>query len=119
MAAVVTHRSTVNMWNCDEMGHLNVRHYVAKADSATTHMANMLGLGPRTLADSGWLLRTLDHHVRFIREVHAGAGLYIQSSVVSVAETAIRLCHEVHRIIDQNLSATLTADLEMVDRIIP
>jgi len=116
MPTIVTHRSTASMWNCDEMGHLNVRYYVAKADSAATHMANILGLGPRLLTDSGWLLRPLDHHVRFLREVHAGAGLYIESSVLSIGETTIRLCHEIRRSIDQGLSATLTGDLELVHK---
>ncbi|MBI2355077.1 MAG: acyl-ACP thioesterase [Deltaproteobacteria bacterium] len=115
MTPIVTHRSMANIWNCDEMGHMNVRQYIGKADSATAHMANELGLGPRTLAQDGLLLCTQGHHVRFIREVHAGTGLCIRTLVVEVAETAIRLCHEIRGGGDDSLRATVTAICVLMD----
>ena len=34
----------VNTWECDEMGHLNVRHWVAKSMEALAGLAAALGM---------------------------------------------------------------------------
>ena len=111
---MVTHRSMVNTWECDELGHMNMRHYLVKGDAATAHLAAALGLGPRALDAAGRRLHTRELHVRFLGELHAGAGLYIRSHVVEANENSLRFCHELYRNVDRQLSATLVGDLQLV-----
>ena len=68
---------TANAWECDEMGHMNVRHYLAKAEDALALLLTDLGAGPRQVQRQ---------HVRYHRETRAGTPLLIRGGVV--ADTA-------------------------------
>ncbi|WP_340643761.1 thioesterase family protein [Phenylobacterium sp.] len=81
----------VNTWECDEMGHLNVRFWVAKSLEGVAGLAAKLGM-PRaftTGAESTLVVR--EQHIRFLREARAGAGLIMTGGVVEVGETDARL----------------------------
>lgn len=81
----------VNTWECDEMGHLNVRHWVAKSIEALAGLAGELGMGdafsPR--AEATVLVR--EQHVRFLREAHPGAALSARGGVLSIDADEARL----------------------------
>ncbi len=84
-------RGSVATWECDAMGHLNVRFYVAKAMEALAGLAAELGM-PRAFAPEG--LSTLvvrEQHIRFIREARAGAPLVMTGGVVEIGESDARL----------------------------
>lgn len=81
----------VNTWECDEMGHMNVRFYVAKSMEGLAGLAALLAM-PRAFAprsESTLLVR--EQHIRFLREAHAGAALYMTGGVVDMGETDARL----------------------------
>lgn len=68
----------VNTWECDEMGHLNVRFWVAKALEGLGGLAARLGM-PRafsTGAEATLVVR--EKHMRFLREARAGAALIMK-----------------------------------------
>ena len=47
MSGMLTcYRGGVNTWECDEMGHMNVRFYVTKAEEGLGVFASALGLTP-------------------------------------------------------------------------
>ena len=84
-------RGGVNTWDCDEMGHMNVRFYVTRAMEGLAGLAAELGL-PH--AFSPWANATLivrEQHIRFLREAHAGAALHMLGGVVEVSDTEARL----------------------------
>jgi acyl-CoA thioester hydrolase len=71
---------TANAWECDEMGHMNVRHYLAKAEDALAAL----------LADRQQPARSLlRQHVRYHRETRAGTPLLIRGGVVAAGPPAI------------------------------
>ena len=85
--AVEIWRGGVNTWDCDEMGHMNVRFYVARFMEGLAGLARHLGL-PRAFApDATATLVVQDHHLRFLREARAGAPLYMTGGVVELDET--------------------------------
>jgi acyl-CoA thioester hydrolase len=63
-----------NAWECDEMGHLNVRHYLAKAEDAAAILLSDLRAGPRTVRRQ---------HIRYHRETRAGTPLLIRGGALS------------------------------------
>ena len=79
-------RGGVTPWQCDEMGHMNVRFYLAAANEALANLAGLMGM-PRAFtpgASSTLLVR--EHHVRFLKEARAGAGLYMTGGVLAMED---------------------------------
>ena len=84
-------RGGVNTWECDEMGHMNVRFYVARALEGMVGLAALLGL-PHAFSQNGAsTLLIREQHIRFLRESMAGAALRMRGWVVELGETDARL----------------------------
>ena len=62
-------RSSVQTWECDQMGHMNVQFYVAKAEEGMAALATALGLGHHVQRENGTVLVAREHHIRFLREL--------------------------------------------------
>lgn len=80
-----------NTWECDRMGHLNVRFYVAKAMEALGGLAAELGMPRAFSPNAAATLRVREHHIRFLKEVHPGVALTATGGVISMSETGARL----------------------------
>ncbi len=80
-------RGGVNTWDCDEMGHMNVRFYVTRSVEAMAGLAAEMGMpfAYAPYANSTLLIR--EQHIRFLREAHAGAALHMTGGIVSINET--------------------------------
>ncbi len=84
---VETWRGGVNPWQCDQMGHMNVRFYVAHAMEALAGLAAGLGM-PRAFAPHGAsTLVVREHHIRFLKEARAGDALHMTAGVLQMAES--------------------------------
>lgn len=79
-------RGGVNTWDCDEMGHMNVRHYVVRAGEALAGLACELGMPEAFSPRAGATLLVREHHIRFLREAKPGAALHMTGGVVSIGE---------------------------------
>lgn len=84
-------RGGVNTWECDEMGHMNVRFYVTRAMEGLAGLAALLGLPHAFATGAGATLLVRDQHIRFLRECHAGAALHMTGGVVEMGEDEARL----------------------------
>lgn len=84
-------RGGVNTWDCDEMGHMNVRHYVVRAQEGLIGLAAELGLPHAFSPHANATLLVKEHHIRFLREAHAGAPLTMLGGVIEMDETEARL----------------------------
>lgn len=84
-------RGGVNTWDCDEMGHMNVRHYVVRAQEGLIGLAAELGLPGAFTPHANATLLVKEHHIRFLREAHAGAPLTMLGGVIEMGESEARL----------------------------
>ncbi|OYX72602.1 MAG: thioesterase, partial [Caulobacter sp. 32-67-35] len=84
-------RGGVNTWDCDEMGHMNVRHYIVRAMEGLAGLAAELGLPHAFTPYANATLLVKEHHVRFLREAHAGATLHMLGGVIEISDTEARL----------------------------
>ncbi|EJL26839.1 putative thioesterase [Caulobacter sp. AP07] len=84
-------RGGVNTWDCDEMGHMNVRFYVSRAMEGLAGLAAELGLPHAFSPYANATLVVREQHIRFLREAHAGATLHMLGGVISISETEARL----------------------------
>lgn len=83
-------RGGVNTWECDEMGHMNVRFYVARAMEGLVGLAAALGLPHAFAAHAGATLLVREQHIRFLREARAGAALHMTGGVVEMGQDDAR-----------------------------
>lgn len=71
-------RGCVNAWECDELGHFNVRFYLARASEALANLAEAAGLNPIHCPHALATLIPQNLHVRFLAEARPGAPLFIE-----------------------------------------
>jgi acyl-CoA thioester hydrolase len=84
-------RGGVAAWECDEMGHLNVRFYVAKAMEGLAGLAAALGLKQAFSPRANATLIVRDLHIRFLREAHVGAPMHMRGAVLEMGAQEARL----------------------------
>jgi acyl-CoA thioester hydrolase len=88
--AIDVWRGTASAWECDEMGHLNVRFHVARAMEGLVGLATALGL-PHAFAPGAELtIQVMEHHIRFHREVRPGVALHMTASVIDFEKDGAR-----------------------------
>ena len=84
-------RGCVNTWECDEMGHMNVRFYVVRAMEGLVGLASALGMPQAFSPHANATLQVREQHIRFLREARPGAPLFMRGGVVEMGESEARL----------------------------
>jgi acyl-CoA thioester hydrolase len=108
-------RSSVNEWECDQMGHLNVRYYFARANEGLSLLLAELGVGPARLRKDGLALRAVDQHVRFHKELRPGTAYVVRAGVVAVASDLVHTYQEIRIPPQADLAATVLTEAALID----
>jgi acyl-CoA thioester hydrolase len=85
---------SVNTWECDDGGHLNIRFHFERAFTGLAHMARALELPHAFTENAGSTLIAQEAHVRFIKEARPGAPLVMHGGVVEIGESDATLCFD-------------------------
>ena len=80
-------RGGVNPWQCDQMGHLNVRFYVAHAIEALAALAAALGMNQASSPRATSTLIVREHHIRFLKEAQSGDPLHMTAGLLDIDAT--------------------------------
>lgn len=86
------YQGSVNTWECDEGGHLNVRFHLERAMIGLAHMALALDMPRAFTPTAGATLVPYDLHIRFLKEARPGAPLIMHGGVVRFGENDAALC---------------------------
>ncbi len=86
-----THRAVVFPWNCDHLGHLNVRYYGHFFDDAGWHLWSTIGLSHATLKASGVGTVVAKITTDFIHEASPGELLLIESAFTRVGGKSLTM----------------------------
>ena len=108
-------RSSVQTWQADQMGHMNVQFYLEQATQGLAALGVHLGLGPRFIDAERARLIARDHHVRFLREQRPGAPFTIRAGVLAVQDFSLRVYSEMWNTVSGEVAATFAADVELMD----
>ncbi|WP_394693983.1 thioesterase family protein [Hyphobacterium sp.] len=104
-------RGCANAWECDELGHLNVRFYLAKAWEAVGDLSERIGMvgafGPGSVAT----LLPRDITIRYLGEVHPGTPLVIEGVIFGVREKSVDVCLIVRNAASNAVAAIFTMRL--------
>lgn len=107
---IITQRGVVYPWECDHMGHMNVRWYAAKFDEACWQLLASLGLTRERFVRDGAGMAAVEQRIEYKRELYAGDAVTVRSTVVEVKEKTIRMRHE--------MTNDVTAEVAAVTEII-
>lgn len=110
-----TFRGYVSMQECDEMGHMNIQHYIGKTSDASFHFRNALGLPASQQAVSGKGYVALEHHIRFHRELKTSDLVSIRSGVVEMRDKTLVKFQEMREVLDDRLAATFVVNVGCLD----
>jgi acyl-CoA thioester hydrolase len=109
-------RNSVQTWETDGMGHMNVQFYVEKAIQALSALSVTLGIGPRFVEAEGARLYVRDHHIRFLREQVAGSPFFIRGGVLDLHDFGLRLYQEMVNTSNGQVAASFISEVELQDR---
>jgi len=107
-------RGGVNTWDCDEMGHMNVRHYVVRAMEGLAGLAAELGLPHAFSPYANATVVVREQHIRFLREAHAGATLHMLGGVIEISETEAKVLQLLVHTATGQLAATFQTTIAHV-----
>ena len=105
-------RGNANAWECDELGHLNVRFYLAKAMQAVERLSEMLGMQRAFGAETSATLIAREVHIRFFAEARPGAPLKIEGAIVEVGETSFTVALLMHHAAREEIAASFLITLD-------
>src|SRR5687768_2251993 len=115
MSMIDVLRTGVNTWECDQMGHMNVRYYFARANQGLAMLALELGLPPSFLQREGLVLRALDQHVRFMRELRPGVYYAMRAGIVSATRDRLQVYEEMRFVHKDEAAASMISEIALVD----
>ncbi len=98
-------------WECDGLGHLNMRHYMTKVMQARQMFFIRAGLDEAFKADALSTVRVTDFHIKYLGEARPDNPLYIETGLLERGEQTVRLCHMMYHG-DGRIAATIVENIE-------
>lgn len=89
---VVTYVGVAHPWMCDDMGHVNVRHYAAMFDDASFHLLGRV-VGHDQASEQGLGWADVRCEIDYKHETPSGALLTIRSHVAKVGKSSVTYVH--------------------------
>lgn len=110
------HTSTVGEDETDHLGHMNVRFYMLRVETANWALMTDLGLGRDALRARGWVLARVDSYCKYNREQFPGATLAVRGGVLDAADDGLKLFYEVRNPAQDAHAATFIIEFALLDR---
>lgn len=109
-------KAVAHPWQCDVLGHMTTRFYVAMFDDASYHFLHHLfgWIGARDAdARLGWA--DVKHTVEYKREVAAGELLEIRAQLLNVGGKSMTVSYEMIKLDNGETAATLESVVVLFD----
>ena len=91
---VLSHRGMVYPRHLDHMGHMNIRHYVAKFDQAAWQLFERIGMTSDYCRENDLGMAAVEMDGPYLKELRAGDPLGVRSGLLSLDEKSPRLVQE-------------------------
>lgn len=108
-------RGGVEQWECDNMGHMNVRFWMRRFYDSLVPFSNHIGLSSAFSPMAENTLSMRQTHLKFIKEAHVGAALYLQGGTHLISEKEIEYYAEIRHSKTHDLAATIITKLNYVN----
>lgn len=94
MTSFETARGTVHAWQCDHMGHANLRAYGEFFEQAVWQVFNRIGITPSILRGDGLRMAGVQQNISYKRELLPGDVVFVRSRLIELSERKLRMEHE-------------------------
>ena len=110
---IQTYAGEAVQWECDDLGHLNMRHYMTKVEQARQFFFIKLGLVSAFKIDGDSSVRVRKFTIRDLKESRPGARLKIETGLLSLGDDSAELVHIMTHY-DGTISAAIVETVEHV-----
>ena len=83
------YRGVVFPWQCDHIGHMNVRWYSHHFDDAGFHLWSVIGLSQREMREKGTQVVVAQTTIKYVREMKAGDLILIKAGITKVGNKSV------------------------------
>lgn len=108
-------RGGVATWECDEMGHMNTRFYVARCMEAVAMLFGLAGLPRLFVPQAATTVVVTDMHIRFLREARAAASMHISAGFADISPDRASIVAMMHDSTTGECAATFRLGLRHVE----
>ncbi len=99
-------RGGVNAWECDEMGHMNTRFYVARCMEGLSVLFAFAGLPGLFAPGTAATAQVEEMHIRFHREARSATPLFMTAGFSALGESNAEIVALLRHDVDGALAAT-------------
>ncbi len=110
-----TTRGTVHAWQCDHMGHANLRAYGEFFEQALWHVFQRIGITPTMLRGDEIRMAGVRQDVRYRKELLPGDLIAVRSGLVEMRERSLRMVHEMVHVESGEVCATCELTAVCID----
>ena len=98
---ITVYRNSVQSWEIDQMGHMNVQFYFEKALQGCVVLWNKLGINDQPIELGNMYLSLSRAHIRFLKEQKPGAPFFLKMGIVELGDDEIKIYLEMIETITQ------------------
>ncbi len=98
---ITVYRNSVQSWEIDQMGHMNVQFYFEKALQGCVVLWNKLGINKKPVELGNTYLSLARAHIRFLKEQKPGSPFFFKLGIVQFGNTEVKLYLEMIETITQ------------------
>jgi acyl-CoA thioester hydrolase len=110
-----TARGTVHSWQCDHMGHANLRAYGEFFEQALWHLFNRIGITPSVLRGDAIRMAGVQQNIRYLKELLPGDLVVVRSRLAELKDRSLKMVHEMQHIESGELCATCELTAVCID----
>jgi acyl-CoA thioester hydrolase len=111
------HKGVAHPWNCDVLGHMTTRFYVAMFDDASYHFLHeVFGWNGNQSADGQLAMVDVRHTIDYVAEVLAGDLLEVRAGLAKIGRKSITVNYEMINLTDGNVTAKQESTSVLFDK---
>lgn len=112
-----TARGTVHAWQCDHMGHINVRAYGEFFEEAAWQLYNRIGISPSMLRAGKFHMAAVQQDTSYLKELYGGDVIVVRSGMLEVRDKVVRFVHELRNDETQDICALTVFTVVCIDSV--
>ena len=110
-----TARGTVHSWQCDHMGHANLRAYGELFEQALWHVFHRIGITPSVLRGDAIRMAGVQQNIHYKKELLPGDLVVVKSRLVELRERVLKMAHEMVHVESGEVCATCELTAVCID----
>ncbi len=110
-----TARGTVHAWQCDHMGHANLRAYGEFFEQALWHVFHRIGLTPSMLRGDAIRMAGVQQSINYRKELLPGDLVLVTSQLIEFRERSLKMRHEMQHVETGEVCATCELTAVCID----